>query len=137
MVDFKPNGNFAKTFYTPGGEVGRWLRREARRVETVSKTMVGVDTGALKRSIRTDKVNNLTAKHLRVEIGSMLPYALVHHDGSKPHTIVAGPGEVLHWGGARGPTVVAVTHPGTKGTKYLLRALHIVTGSYAKVGIRR
>ena len=132
---FKPNGNFAKTFYTPGGEVGRWLRKEGKRVEHVSKTLVGVDSGRLRRSIKASKVTKAGVTDLEVEVtadarkrGSPNSYAYIHHEGSRPHVISAPPGGALHWGGARGPTVVIVNHPGTGGTKYLIRALNIVVG---------
>ena len=125
MTTFKPNGNFARTFYTPGGEVGRWLRKEARRVEHVSKTLVGVDTGRLKGSIKTGKVTRAGATDLEVEIGSQLTYAYLHHEGSRPHVITASPGSALSFGRT---TVRIVNHPGTRPNKYLLRALNIVVG---------
>lgn len=135
MVVFKPNGNFAKTFYTPGGMTGRWLKGQGKRVEFVSKTLVGKDTGKLAKSIKTSKVTKDGPTDLEVNVtadarsrGSVTSYALVHHEGSRPHVIQAAPGGVLHWGGARGPTVVAVIHPGTTGTHYLLKALNITVG---------
>ena len=77
MTTFKPNGNFARTFYTPGGMTGRWLRKEARRVEYISKTLVGKKyaTGRLAASINTSKVTKAGATDLEVSDGSKNTHA--------------------------------------------------------------
>lgn len=136
MATFKPNGNYARTFYTPGGMTGRWLRNQGQRVAFVSKGYVGKGgTGRLAKSIKAGKVTNDGPLDLQIEVtanakrrGQPTSYALVHHEGSKPHVIQASPGSALHWGGKGGPTVAAVIHPGTTGTHYLLKALNIVVG---------
>lgn len=135
---FVPNGNYVKAFYTPGGQTGRWLKREAKRVEFVSKTYVGKGgTGRLAKSIRAGKVTKDGPLELEVYVranarkrGDKTSYALAHHEGSGPHVIRAKNGGYLHWGGRGGPMVVAVIHPGSKGTYYLLRALNLVVGGF-------
>lgn len=134
---FKPNANYARTFQTPGGMVGRWLKYQGGRVAVVSKTHVSKGgSGKLARSIKAGKVTKLSPFLLQIDVsatakrkGMSYSYALVHHQGAKPHAILAKPGSALHWGGARGPTVVSVMHPGSKGSKYLvkgLKALNII-----------
>lgn len=132
---FVANGNFKRTFFTPGGETGRFLRREAARVQHLARGNVGKSTGKLAKSIRPTKVTNDGPLDLEISVfadarkrGSKTSYALTHHNGSGPHVIQAPPGEALHWGGSSGPTVVAVIHPGSTGTYYLLKALNLVVG---------
>jgi hypothetical protein len=124
-ITFVPNANFVRTFETPGGMVGRYVKRKGDQTRDVAKVLVGVDTGKLKRSIRTGNVDR-HPRGFQVEVGSKLPYAYAHHQGTPPHTIRPRAGGVLHWGTRRGgPTVAVVHHPGTRGTKYLSRALRI------------
>lgn len=136
---FVPNANFTRTFFTPGGITGRWLRREADRVAHVSKGYVGKGgSGKLAKSIKRTKVTNDGPTDLEVSVradarkrGQPESYALVHHEGSKPHVIEpTTPGGVLHWGGRGGPHVIIVHHPGSDGTHYLVKGLNIVAGGW-------
>jgi hypothetical protein len=65
MAVFKPNGNWDRTFSSPGGMVGRWLTKVSLKTEVEAKRRVGVDTGRLRASIKGERrphkvpVNNL------------------------------------------------------------------------------
>lgn len=124
---FKPNGNFNRAFYSPGGMVGKHLRVTAKKVEIDAKALVGVNTGRLKRNIKTGRVTR-GVKGPEVEVKADTPYALAHHEGTAPHVITPKrPGGALHWGPrGSGITVVAVVHPGTRPNRYLLNALTAV-----------
>ncbi len=84
-----------------------------------AKRKVGVKTGALRQSIHMRHLGNRTGQYLW--IGSEKPYAYLHHQGTKPHPIVAtNPGGVLVFTkGTRLIRTPAVAHPGTRANWYL------------------
>lgn len=84
-----------------------------------AKAKVGVRTGALRKSINMKHLGNATGQYLK--IGSSLPYAYLHHQGTKPHPIVAkNPGgELVFMRKSRLIRTPMVNHPGTKGNYYL------------------
>jgi hypothetical protein len=86
---------------------------------TQAKRKVGVKTGALRNSIHMKHTGNVTGQYLW--IGSKLPYAYLHHQGTKPHPIVAtNPGGVLIFTkGTRLIRTPMVAHPGTRANWYL------------------
>lgn len=100
------------------GVTGRYLKKQAMKVRMAAQAQVGVRHGALKLSINVSQERTSTGQV--VKIGSSLPYALVHHEGTRPHMIRARNGGVLRFA-ASGRIVYsrAVLHPGTRPNKYL------------------
>lgn len=102
------------------------LRRRLRNVQLKAKELVGKRTHELERNILT-RVDPLTdGIRGRVIAGEQLQdaRAVWNHDGTRPHPIrPRQPGGVLVFT-SHGRTVFArgVQHPGTKATKFLLRA---------------
>lgn len=127
------SGEMDKLLKSPEGVVGKSLKRRATGVQKLAKIQVGVDTGALKRSI-TVYPHKRTSYGQKIKVGSPLPYALLHHDGSPPHVITPKPpNTVLRFpdrrsGSKKGAVVysVKVNHPGTKPNRYLMDNLSIV-----------
>jgi hypothetical protein len=99
------------------GPVTRDLRRRANRVERAAQRMVGVDTGALRRSIHTTFIPGSSPTFT---IGSPLGYAYMHHEGTRPHIIRPHLRRSLRFM-VRGRVVYAtvVFHPGTRHNRYL------------------
>lgn len=100
------------------GPVGVHLRKGANKIKTAAQIQVGIRTGALKASINISQEK--TPNGQMVKIGSPLSYALVHHEGSRPHLIVGRKGGMLRFT-SKGRVVYtrAVIHPGTRPNKYL------------------
>lgn len=118
---FKPgaSGRINAYLYSPNGTMGRELYRRASRVRDAAKRQVGVRTGRLKRSIR---VYNHTrfSRGQTLRIGTSVPYAKYHHDGTKPHTIYPQKKQVLKF--QHGGVIVFARqahHPGTKPNRFL------------------
>lgn len=114
---------FARYMATPGGDIIRDLERRATDVQAGARAIVRKRTRALERSIV--KTPGVDGRGPFVTVGSDLDYALIEHDGSRPHVIRPRNRKVLRFVGAGGSVVFAqqVNHPGTTGTKYLVRAL--------------
>lgn len=108
-----------KELDTSSGELWKWLHKRGEKAVIGAKRSVGVQTGALKRSIHMRHLGNATGQYLW--IGSQRSHALVHHEGSKPHLITPNPpNQVLKFN--RGSRVVfarQVMHPGTRPNRYL------------------
>lgn len=106
----------------PNGEVGRWLKGKGREIQNLAKAKVGVRTGKLRNSLHMRHMRESRGQY--VWIGSTLDYALAHHEGTAPRTIVPKSGKVLRFV-SRGQIVYAhsVQHPGTKANRYLSEAL--------------
>lgn len=109
----------------PSGDVGRYLAKKGRIVQAAARSQVGVRTGALRASIHMRHLRDSRGQY--VKIGSALNYALLHHEGSKPHLIVPNRATVLKFA-TRGRVVYAhaVMHPGTKANRYLTDNLKLV-----------
>ena len=109
----------------PSGDVGRYLAKKGRIVQAAARSQVGVRTGALRASIHMRHLRDSRGQY--VKIGSALNYALLHHEGSKPHLIVPKRATVLKFA-TRGRMVYAhaVMHPGTKANRYLTDNLKLV-----------
>jgi hypothetical protein len=109
----------------PSGDVGRYLAKKGRIVQAAAKAQVGVRTGALRASIHMRHLRDSRGQF--VKIGSSLNYALLHHEGSKPHLIVPNRATILRFVN-RGRVVYAhaVMHPGTKANRYLTDNLKLV-----------
>jgi hypothetical protein len=102
----------------PSGHVGRHMDRRGRLVMAAAKRQVGVNTGMLRASIHMRHSRDTRGQYIR--IGSPLPYARVHHEGSRPHIIRPNSQQVLKFV-SKGQIIFAhaVRHPGTKANKYL------------------
>lgn len=113
------------------GPVVTHVRGLTRRVENRAKIYVGVDTGRLRGSIQT--VILVEGTRVIGRVGSGLPYALFHHEGTGlygPRRQVIRPrrpGGVLVFRARSGETVFARESRGAPGTHYLVRALRDVS----------
>lgn len=102
----------------PAGSVGRHMKKIGQKIVVGAKTMVGVRTGNLRKSIHMRQ--GLRGRVQYVSVGSNLKYAAAHHEGTKPHEITGSVGRIMRFN--VGGTVVyarKVNHPGTKPRKYL------------------
>jgi hypothetical protein len=110
---------------SPKGEVGEKLDKWAKLMLFQAKRQVGVRTGALRASIHMTHERMINGQEFR--IGSDLNYALVHHQGSRPHLITPDRAEMLRFT-SRGRVVYShqVMHPGTKANRYLSDQLAVV-----------
>lgn len=127
-VDVDVNINKSKLRYilnAPAGPVGREVRTRAEVARAFARAKVGKRTGALAMSIYIEQSSALGGQKL--SIGSNLPYALAHHEGTRPHMIHARGGEVLRFS-SRGRIVYArtVLHPGTRPNRYLADAIPLI-----------
>lgn len=109
---------------SPSGEVGRWLAGRGLKVLVAARAQVGVQTGALKTSLRME--HNRTVRGQFLRIGSPLPYAYLHHEGTRPHVILPVRAQLLVFV-SRGTLVRTnkVNHPGTKPNRYLTDPMHV------------
>ena len=110
-----PNSGDAKSLWTA-------LEKAKLKAVLGAKRMVGVRTGALRDSIVGRHLGNYTGQYLW--IGSEKKYALVHHEGTKPHIIRPDKAKVLRFV-SKGQVIYTpiVRHPGTKPNHYLSRQL--------------
>lgn len=80
----------------PRGDVGRTLKKRADRVVMAAKMQVGVQTGRLRRSIKTYDHIKTGSTIQALKIGSSVYYGYWHHEGTRPgfykrKTIIASP----------------------------------------------
>ena len=109
----------------PSGTVGRDLGKRGRKVAVAAKRQVGVKTGALKKSIIVTHGRNVRGQF--VKVGSQLDYALLHHEGARPHIIVPKRAQYLVFmSGRKLVYAKRVNHPGTKPNRYLSDNLYLV-----------
>tara|TARA_B110000503_G_scaffold26628_1_gene42005 strand:+ start:662 stop:1177 length:516 start_codon:yes stop_codon:yes gene_type:complete len=121
LVLYKPILNFElRNMY---GTVGRYIRKVGHKVAWGARAQVGVKTGALKASIRMRSIKRFG--ETAVKIGAYTNYALLHHEGTKPHVITPNKpgGQLVFMKGTRLIRTPMVMHPGTKPNKYLTRQL--------------
>ena len=98
---------------SPKGQVGQYLEKRGKRVITAARAQVGKKTGHLAASIHMRQYP--TALGQEMTIGSRLRHALPHHEGTKPHRIVARKAQVLRFtSGGRVIYTRSVMHPGTQ-----------------------
>ena len=109
------------------GPVARHIRALGLQTVVVAKSLAGVKTGRLKRSIKMTRDRKVPGQYA-VLVGSDLRHALVHHQGASPHVITPKrPGGTLVFRGKRGMVFTTrVNHPGHKGNAYLTNALRTV-----------
>lgn len=127
---------FSKVMFTPdpaawkhftqaeGGTVGSDLRRRGRHLVVLAKRTAGKDTGELIASIT---MTYHPGRNPTVRVGSNVPHALMHHNGTRPHIILPEDQRLLKFR-AGGKVIYArrVEHPGTRGSFYLTRHLRKV-----------
>jgi phage gpG-like protein len=97
--------------------VAKEMEKRALKVQAGAIRQVGKRTGKLARSIHVE----LTLRPLTgAYIGSNVRYALMHHEGTKRHLIVAKPGRMLTFT-SNGKRIYArkVLHPGTSANRFL------------------
>jgi len=113
------------TLNDPYGPVGRHMYVRGRAIVAAAKAQVGVDTGRLKNSISMSQ--SRAGYGQSMTIGSPLRYALMHHEGTRPHIITPNRAQVLRFS-SRGRIVYArsVRHPGTKPNKFLADNLYLI-----------
>lgn len=110
--------------YARSGMVGRDMDRRGSYIATMGRAQVGVDSGALRKTIRhrTYAGGGGDGPSTIVSAGGPgVGYALMHHEGTRPHEIRPNaPRSVLKFT-IGGKTVYAtrVMHPGTRENKYL------------------
>lgn len=117
LVLYKPIVNFElRNMY---GTVGRYIRKVGQRVARRARAQVGVRTGLLKASIQMKVIRR--RGEVAVKIGGYTDYALLHHQGSRPHVITpTKPGtQLVFMRGTRLIRTPMVMHPGTKPNRYL------------------
>ena len=128
IKDIKVEINSARLRYTlnaPEGPVGREMKKRAEVAREFARSKVGKRTGQLAMSIYIEHSPALGGQKIR--IGSNLPYAYYHHEGTKPHLIHARDGGILRFS-SRGRVVYSrvVMHPGTKPNRYLADAIPLI-----------
>jgi hypothetical protein len=119
------NDKIDTMFNNPNGMMGRHLSKQAKKVQAAAKRQVGVRSGRLKRSIRVYG-HKRTADGQELYIGSSVPYALDHHNGTKPHVITPKKRSYLKF--RQGAVITyrkSVNHPGTKPNRYLSDNLYL------------
>lgn len=102
------------------GMVGRHLTKTASKITHLARLQVGKKTGKLVRSIRYEHIPR-NAMGPGVKVGAYTSYALLHHQGTKPHMIFPSKpgGTLIFMRGARVVHTRFVRHPGTKANRYL------------------
>jgi hypothetical protein len=102
----------------PKGTVGHHLQKIGLEILYGARAMVGVRTGRLKRSLNYRQ--GLRGRVQYVAVGSNVKYALMHHEGTRHHTIRAHQGRLLRFNvGGRVVYARKVNHPGTRPNRYL------------------
>lgn len=108
--------------YSERGIVGRDMTRRGEYIANRARAQVGVDTGALRRSISQATFGSRRGPYTIVSAGGPgAPHALMHHEGTRPHEIRPNPPRSVLKFNVGGKTVYAtrVLHPGTRENKYL------------------
>jgi hypothetical protein len=118
LVLYKPILNYELN--VPSGMVGRHMLKIGTQIKVAAQRQVGVKSGRLRASIKVEQKTTGTRQH--VKVGSSLHYALMHHEGTRPHMITPNPPKThLRFTNKRGGMVytTSVMHPGTKPNRYL------------------
>lgn len=101
------------------GTVGGHLFKVGSRIERAAKRQVGVRSGRLRKSIYVRQGRRFLEQY--VEVGTRgVPYALMHHNGTRPHIIQPDRQQMLSFT-SKGRVVYTtrVVHPGTKPNRFL------------------
>lgn len=122
--------NFLNGKMVNGKPAPLWSYLEAKGQMAVvgAKAKAGYKTGRLRASIHMRHLGNPTGQYLW--IGSKVDYALLHHSGSRPHTITANKpgGSLVFMKGSRVIRTPMVSHPGTRPNRYLSSQLRHFRG---------
>lgn len=133
-IDYKELDNILNS---PTGQGGRYLRRKADKIRDHAKVQAGFRTGRLRRSIRVYGHSRAISGQ-KIYIGSAVPYARMHHEGTLPHIITPNNHKFLKFRPSKGyragwnvladGSVLArkVRHPGTRPNRYLTDALKYI-----------
>lgn len=115
-----------RLFRDEDGPVGRDLDARSLRVLNRARVLVGVRSGTLLASLRRESGRGATGPYVDVIAGvpGLTDYLGYHHDGAGPHVIRPRRRRALRFI-TRGRVVFAtkVNHPGSAGTRFLVRAL--------------
>jgi hypothetical protein len=105
-------------FHDTDGLLGHWMEERAIYLMLLAQSQVGVKTGALRTSMRWSLSHDPMG--LVATVGSELDYALLHHEGTRPHAIFPRTKSTLRFV-KDGKIVYAkmVNHPGTQPNRYL------------------
>jgi hypothetical protein len=117
---------------SPNGMVGSHMNKMARIITERARSQAGAKTGKLRASIRWEYSKTPVGQDRLIY--SKLPYALAHHEGTKPHVIVPKKAEVLSFKN-KGVIVHTdqVNHPGVRPNRYLTDNLYVVVSSYLRM----
>lgn len=112
---------------SPAGPVAKHLLKLGNLTQRYARKDVGKKTGKLAKSIKVQLTSN--AGGLVVRVGSDNKIALLHHEGTRAHRIVARNAKALVFQ-MNGRTVYArsVWHPGTRANPYLERSMALAIG---------
>jgi hypothetical protein len=123
-VVFKSYPTMDYMLNNPGGMVGRYIFMKGVQIMMAAKRQVGVSTGRLMQSIHVRHLRDSRGQFVRV--GSDVSYAAIHHEGARPHIIVANRAQALRFSsGGRIVYTRKVNHPGTRPNRYLSDNLYI------------
>jgi hypothetical protein len=112
----------------PKGYAGKLVKDTVRVTTNYAKVHAPVDTGRLRSSIGGRITTRLDAVH--GEVSTNVKYALLVHNGTKPHEIRPKAAKALRFKvGSRIVYARRVHHPGTKARPFLTDALRQAAGS--------
>lgn len=132
----------AEFMRSPDGPLYRRMFEDGELVRREAKKLVGYSQpDPLGRPYRKQNhLRDTIVKRMAVErglpvvlVGSEDPIALLHHEGTQPHRIVATRAPFLvFWWEREGRMVVtkSVNHPGTAPNRYLTNALSVLRARY-------
>lgn len=134
------DGDLVRRYFADaGGDVVRFMVQQGELVKLEAQRLVGVyqpppagptrarRPGTLRDSIV--KRFHTTGDGVVVEVGSEDPIALIHHEGTEPHTITARNAPMLVFWSERAGAVISVRqvqHPGTQPNRFLTEALAVL-----------
>jgi hypothetical protein len=105
--------------HSPSGALWKSLAVKSKMALYGARAQAGVKTGALKASIY--QTHRATSYGQEITIGSRMSYALMHHEGTRPHYIKPKQdgGYLVFRSKARIVRTTIVLHPGTRPNPYL------------------
>lgn len=108
----------------PIGDIGMALEKYiGRPILLAAKRQVGVDSGKLMNSITL--IHRRTGIYQDMIIGSDNKIALIHHEGTRPHSIDRYPKMLRFSSKGRMVYTHHVNHPGTRPNRYLSDNLYL------------
>jgi len=126
-INHKMNRSYVKAALTQSPGVRRAMLLRGVAVQTAAKQRLNeaprrIDTGRLRNSIQIQEVQKRGV--IGVRVGTNVDYALVIHNGSRPHIILPRNASVLSWVGPTGRVFAArVNHPGFPANPFLTDGL--------------